>query len=81
MVTVQNTSQQSSSQNNSTDLNNKKSIQQVHELYNQIHATINDMDSKVEHVIKKHETEFLFAYRNHIKKIKKELSEIKYKSE
>jgi hypothetical protein len=29
------------------------------------------MDSKVEHVIKKHEAEFLFAYRTHIKKIKK----------
>lgn len=54
MVTAQNSSQQNSSQNNSTDLNNKKSIQQVHELYSQIHATITDMDSKVEHVIKKH---------------------------
>ena len=50
MVTAQNSTQQ----NASTEINNKKSIQQVHELYNQIHATINDMDSKVEHVIKKH---------------------------
>ena len=29
------------------------------------------MDKKVEHVIKKHEAEFLYAYRNHIAKIKK----------
>ena len=39
------------------------------------------MDNKVEHVIKKHEAEFLYAYRNHIAKIKKELAEIKHKSE
>ncbi len=39
------------------------------------------MDKKVEHVIKKHEAEFLYAYRNHIAKIKKELAEIKHKSE
>jgi hypothetical protein len=39
------------------------------------------MDKKVEHVLKKHEAEFLCAYRNHIAKIKKELAEIKHKSE
>lgn len=32
-------------------------------------------------MIKKHEAEFLYAYRNHIAKIKKELAEIKHKSE
>lgn len=39
------------------------------------------MNRKVEHVIKKHEAEFLYAYRNHIARIKKELAEIKHKSE
>ena len=39
------------------------------------------MDRKVELVIQKHESEFLYAYRSHIKKMKKELQEIKDKSE
>lgn len=55
--------------------------QPVMEAYKELHRTIEDMDNKVEHVIKKHEAEFLYAYRNHISKIKKELAEIKHKSE
>jgi hypothetical protein len=39
------------------------------------------MDVKIEEVIRCHEAEFLLAYRNHIKKIKHELYEIKQRSE
>ena len=39
------------------------------------------MDVKIEEVIRSHEAEFLLAYRNHIKRIKLELAEIKSKSE
>lgn len=54
--------------------------QSVLEAYRDLNRTIDEMDKKVEHVIKKHEAEFLYAYRNHISKIKKELAEIKHKS-
>ena len=36
---------------------------------------------KVDIVIEKHEAEFLFAYRNHIKRIKFELKELKDKAD
>lgn len=39
------------------------------------------MDRKVELVMQKHESQFLYAYRTHIHKIKKELQDIKKKSE
>lgn len=42
---------------------------------------IDDLEKKVEHIVKKNQSEFLMAYRNHMKKIKKELFEIKGKSE
>lgn len=44
---------------------------QVTEAYRDLNKAIDEMDHKVEHVIKKHEAEFLYAYRNHIAKIKK----------
>ena len=43
----------------------------VKDAYKELHKTIDEMDRKVELVIKKHESEFLYAYRSHIKKIKK----------
>lgn len=58
-----------------------ETTQPVYEAYRDLNKAIDDMDKKVEHVIKKHEAEFLYAYRNHIAKIKKELAEIKHKSE
>lgn len=58
-----------------------ENVQPVLEAYRELNRTIDEMDKKVEHVIKKHEAEFLYAYRNHIAKIKKELAEIKHKSE
>jgi septation ring formation regulator EzrA len=55
--------------------------QPVLDAYRELNRTIDEMDQKVEYVIKKHEAEFLYAYRSHIGKIKKELADIKHKSE
>ena len=52
----------------------------VLEMYEALQDSVESMDKKVEIVMKKHESEFLYAYRTHIKKIKKELEEIKKKS-
>lgn len=49
--------------------------------YHALNTSVDAMDRKVEIAMKKHESEFLYAYRTHIKKIKKELEEIKRKSE
>lgn len=49
--------------------------------YHALNTSVDTMDRKVEIAMKKHESEFLYAYRTHIKKIKKELEEIKRKSE
>lgn len=37
------------------------------------------MDLKIQDVINRHEAEFLLAYRNHMKKVKHELEEIRTK--
>jgi|JI6StandDraft_1071083.scaffolds.fasta_scaffold00305_34 uncharacterized protein YigA (DUF484 family) len=38
------------------------------------------MDIKIQDVINRHEAEFLLAYRNHMKKIKQELEDIRNKT-
>jgi hypothetical protein len=61
------------SKNISTN-SNSSSIELVDEISNtfaKIHDTIDNLDSKVNLLLDKHEAEFLFAWRNHIKKIKK----------
>lgn len=57
-----------------TNQEKKESPQdQILETYTKLNKTIDDLEVHIEDAIKKHEAEFLFAYRNHMKKIKKEL--------
>lgn len=51
------------------------------ETYTKLNKTIDDLEIHIEDAIKKHEAEFLFAYRNHMKKIKKELAELRRRSD
>lgn len=61
----------------------KKESPQVEmlETYNKLNRTIDELEVHIEDAIKKHEAEFLFAYRNHMKKIKKELAELRRRSD
>ena len=45
--------------------------QGVVEMYQALQNSVETMDRRVEIAMKKHESEFLYAYRTHIKKIKK----------
>lgn len=53
----------------------------IPDLFNQFHGIIERLDEKVDTVIERHEAEFLMAYRNHMQKIKKELQEMKRRTE
>ena len=46
-------------------------------LTNQIDAQITDLDEKLDHVLEKHEKDFLKAYRFHMLKVQEELSTLK----
>lgn len=54
---------------------------EIIETYAKLNSTIDDLEVHIEDAIKKHEAEFLFAYRNHMKKIKKELAELRKRSD
>jgi len=56
------------------------SLSRVQELYQQLNGVIDGMDSKIQDVINRHEAEFLLAYRNHMKRIKQELEDIRNKT-
>lgn len=45
-----------------------------------MNAYIDVLDDKVTKLIEKHEAEFLVAYRNHIKKVREEMEEIRHKA-
>lgn len=46
-------------------------------LTNQIDEQITDLDEKLDHVLEKHEKDFLKAYRFHMLKVQEELSTLK----
>lgn len=53
----------------------------IPDLFNQFNNIIESLDEKVDSVIERHEADFLTAYRNHMNKIKKELQEMKRKTD
>jgi hypothetical protein len=58
-----------------------RALEEVYRVHQELELTIGEMDTKIEEVIHNHEAEFLLAYRNHIKKIKEELSTIRERAE
>lgn len=54
---------------------------EVIEAHRRLQGEIEQMSSKIDGVIDKSEGEFLVAYKNHIEKIKVELSKIKERSD
>ncbi|KRX08053.1 hypothetical protein PPERSA_06231 [Pseudocohnilembus persalinus] len=54
---------------------------QVVELAEQLNDLVNQLETKIDGVIEKHEGEFLIAYKNHMQKIRRELLEMKRKTD
>ena len=51
------------------------------DLYGQLNGCIDNLEVKINEVKEKHQADFLIAYKNHMSKIKRELQELKQKSE
>ncbi|EAS06159.1 myosin heavy chain, putative (macronuclear) [Tetrahymena thermophila SB210] len=58
-----------------------ESFPKINELHNQISSIIDDLEGKLDTVVERHEAEFLFAYRNHMSKIKQEMVDMKKQAE
>ena len=54
--------------------------QKIIQLTNEIDNQITDLDEKLDHVLEKHEKDFLKAYRFHMLKVQEELSTLKQRA-